>query len=197
MYTFSSSPLENAATAIVFWDLNACRHVLPLKGCLALSPDDVDAFRLSRIPCPTVVLQTPAGTQYVLIHEGERSLQLVVSGCDIFQPMRLFADVLGTSGRLETRFRAIRCLNTLIATGQLTERYFPASPRERRLRTVLQALDGDLAGAGYRDIAVALVGRARVDADWGDPGGHLRDHVRRAVSRGRALMNRGYRQLLF
>lgn len=61
---------------------------------------------------------------------------------------------------------------------------------------VLQALDGWLAGAPYRDIAVALFGEARVEADWTDPRRHLRDRVRRAVRRGRALMGGGYRTFL-
>ncbi|WP_352578007.1 DUF2285 domain-containing protein [Mesorhizobium sp. M0019] len=38
----------------------------------------------------------------------------------------------------------------------------------------------------------ALIGPRRVHADWSDPHDHLRDRIRRAVSRGRALMNGGY-----
>ncbi|MGT2466519.1 DNA -binding domain-containing protein [Mesorhizobium atlanticum] len=45
-------------------------------------------------------------------------------------------------------------------------------------------------------IATALFGHARVQADWNDPGDHLRDRIRRAVRRGQQLMNGEYRRLL-
>ncbi|WP_287308680.1 DUF2285 domain-containing protein [Mesorhizobium sp.] len=52
---------------------------------------------------------------------------------------------------------------------------------------VLRALDGSLAGASHREIAEALIGEGRVQADRKDPGDHLRDRIRCAV----ALMNAG------
>jgi len=58
----------------------------------------------------------------------------------------------------------------------------------------LQPLDGRLAGAIYREIAIPLVGEARVAVNWSDPRNHLFDHARRAVWRGRTLMNGGYRR---
>ncbi|WP_245425718.1 DUF2285 domain-containing protein [Mesorhizobium sp. WSM3862] len=61
---------------------------------------------------------------------------------------------------------------------------------------VLRALDESLAGASHREIAEALMGEGRVHSDWNDPRDHLRDRIRRAVSRGRALMDGGYRDFL-
>ncbi|MER9756239.1 DUF2285 domain-containing protein [Mesorhizobium sp. M0166] len=40
-----------------------------------------------------------------------------------------------------------------------------------------------------------LVGQARVQADWADLR-NLRDRIRRAIRRGRALMNGGYTSFL-
>src|SRR4029434_3636488 len=70
----------------------------------------------------------------------------------------------------------------------------PSGGREpsRRLLTVLTALDGYLAGLAQREIAEKLFGPSRVRRDWRDPGGHLRDQVRRAIGRGRTLMSGGY-----
>ncbi|MER9533852.1 DUF2285 domain-containing protein [Mesorhizobium sp. M0309] len=42
----------------------------------------------------------------------------------------------------------------------------------------------------------ALIGQRRVHSDWHDPRDHLRDRMRRAVSRGRALMSGGYLDFL-
>ncbi|MER8383118.1 DUF2285 domain-containing protein [Mesorhizobium sp. M1399] len=59
-----------------------------------------------------------------------------------------------------------------------------------------RALDGSLAGASHREIAEALIGQRLVHSDWNDPRDHLHDRMRRAVSRGRALMNGGYLDFL-
>jgi hypothetical protein len=125
-----------------------------------------------------------------------RSLQLLISGASILKPVHLLADALLHSQSIKTEINSLECLSYLYLSGHLLPRHFPAEPRGRRLRFVLQALDGHLVGASHRDIAVALFGPARVSVDWGDPGGHLRDRVRRAIARGRALMDRGYRAFL-
>lgn len=80
--------------------------------------------------------------------------------------------------------------------GELPARLFPPEKRGPRLNVVLRALDGSLAGASHREIAEVLIGERRVHAEWADPRDHLRDRIRRAVSRGRALMNGGYRDFL-
>ena len=87
------------------------------------------------------------------------------------------------------RFAALK------ATGQLDDRV-SLDPRSHRLFMIMRALDASLAGATQRDIAAMLVGSERAEADWRHPGQHLRDRVRRAVSRGHALMNGGYLTLL-
>ncbi|WP_394890002.1 DNA -binding domain-containing protein [Mesorhizobium sp. AaZ16] len=51
-------------------------------------------------------------------------------------------------------------------------------------------------GASHWEIAETLVGEPRVQADWTDPHDHLRDRIRRAIHRGHALMNGGYRALV-
>jgi hypothetical protein len=60
----------------------------------------------------------------------------------------------------------------------------------------MQALDGALAGASYREIAEVLFGKTRTESEWHGSNSHLRDHVRRAVKRGEMLMNGGYRSFL-
>lgn len=60
----------------------------------------------------------------------------------------------------------------------------------------LQALDGHLAGASERDIAIMLFGARMVTEKWhGDS--ELRARVRYLIRRGRNLMNGGYRSLLW
>jgi hypothetical protein len=67
--------------------------------------------------------------------------------------------------------------------------------RRRRLRRMLQAVDGHLSGAAYREIANTIYGTSRVAADpWKTSA--LRDSVITLVRDGRALISGGYRTLL-
>ncbi|HEX3755228.1 MAG TPA: DUF2285 domain-containing protein, partial [Rhizomicrobium sp.] len=80
--------------------------------------------------------------------------------------------------------------------GELRKHLYPAESRAPRFARILQALDGALAGARHRDIAVSLFGQQRVTQDWASPDNHLRDHVRRAVAQGRTMMAEGFVRLL-
>lgn len=67
--------------------------------------------------------------------------------------------------------------------------------RRRRLRLVLRAADGRDSGASYREIAIALYGGPRVDADpWKTS--PLRDTVIGLVESAASLIAGGYLQLL-
>jgi len=60
----------------------------------------------------------------------------------------------------------------------------------------LQALDGHRAGASERDIAIALFGERIVMEKWHSDS-ELRARVRYLLQRSRAVMNGGYRRLLW
>ncbi|MDE2167513.1 MAG: DUF2285 domain-containing protein [Alphaproteobacteria bacterium] len=139
---------------------------------------------------------TPDGTQHLLFRDGGRSLQLAVTGASVLHPVHLLADALSSQTDLRAQHRLLACLSDLYHRGRLRPEYFLPDPRGRRLRVVLQALDGWRADASYREIGVAVFGARRVATDWADPRRHLLDRVRRAVARGRALMAGGYRQFL-
>lgn len=153
-------------------------------------------FHLSHVGSQISILVSADERQNVLFTEGFRNLQLAVVGGNLLKPARLTANVLWPPAEVKQRLQGLECLNALRSTGRLLPRFFPAEPRGVRLRLVLRALDGSIAGASHREIGSILFGKARVDRDWADPGDHLRDIVRRAIKRGRSLMNGGYRKLL-
>ncbi|WP_299589361.1 DUF2285 domain-containing protein [uncultured Tateyamaria sp.] len=67
--------------------------------------------------------------------------------------------------------------------------------RRQRLRRMLQAIDGHIDGASYRDIGKALYGKSRIAADvWKTSA--LRDSTIGLVRDGRAMIDGGYRALL-
>ncbi|MBK5956863.1 hypothetical protein CCR97_01345 [Rhodoplanes elegans] len=79
-------------------------------------------------------------------------------------------------------------------------RKVPIDPRltkqqRRRLRRMLQAVDGHTEGASYREIAEAIFGAARIaDTSWKTSA--LRDVTIDLVKDGLALIAGGYRELL-
>ncbi|WP_246674623.1 DUF2285 domain-containing protein [Mesorhizobium sp. B4-1-3] len=134
--------------------------------------------------------------QHVLFEDEAKALQLAVSGASLLEPARLTSTILWAPADVKRSLTGIACLNGLRSSGRLADRFFPPEPRGPRLRSVLRAFDGFVAGASHREIGVVLFGQARVDHDWADPRDHLRDTVRRAIGRGRLLVNGGYRQFM-
>lgn len=67
--------------------------------------------------------------------------------------------------------------------------------QRRRARQMLQAIDGRMSGASYRDIAQAIYGAERVGGEsWKTSA--LRDAVMGFVRDARAMIGGGYRRLL-
>lgn len=132
---------------------------------------------------------------HVLFHEGPRRLQLSIRPGPLAAGVLLTDAIIGKRD-IVPRLSSLACFNDLLSSGRLLPRYFSPESRGRRLTAVLRALDGALQSFSHREIATALYGRKRIEADWNNPGEHLRDSIRRAIVRGRALMNGGYRRLL-
>jgi hypothetical protein len=92
---------------------------------------------------------------------------------------------------------ADRFIVDLKAKSAETPKRLSASDRADRFHaSVLQALDGAAAGATHRQIAVAIYGQRRVSASW-TPDGDLRARIRYFLKRGSALVNGGYRKLIY
>jgi len=136
------------------------------------------------------------GTQHLLFRESTQILQIHARGADLAEPVHLLAEAVLFPDILKHQLRALECFNFLIAGGTLGRKQFIPDPRSQRLCTALRVLDGRLAGASYRNIAVALFGPDRVNDDWNAPGDHLKNRIRRAARLGTSFMEGGYRTLL-
>ena len=93
--------------------------------------------------------------------------------------------------RIEAALRLWRMLQgrPSASNGRLT------AQRRQRLRRMLQAIDGHIDGASYRDIGKVLYGKSRIAADvWKTSA--LRDSTIGLVQDGRAMIDGGYRSLL-
>lgn len=156
----------------------------------------MERLDLRALPYRVTILETTDGCHHVLLWKNNRYLQLEVSGADVLRPVQLRTDALWPAEHWKHRAWALECLNFLYVKGEFPARLFLPEKRSRRLCFVLRALDGALAEASHREIAEALIGEERVRADWAEPGENLRDRIRRAIRRGRSLMDGGYRNFL-
>lgn len=151
---------------------------------------------VAELSCRTTILTLDDGSEHVLFTESGRRLQLAIYGGSLLAGDQLLTEALPGPAIAQARLLALRRLTDLSLHRTLRPVLYPPEPRGTRLIGVLRALHGWLAGAAFRDIAVVLFGEPRVDRDWRDPAGNMRDQVRRAVKRGRALMDGGWRQFL-
>lgn len=189
-------PDRSALSAAVFWRSDASAFVLPVRATAATYVDHSAVLDLAAVRSEVTILITPDRMQHVLITHAGRRLQLLVRGTSVGRPVILLTSAIVPPRSLEHRVVLLRRLSDLVACETLRPTLYAPDLPSRRLSFVLQALDGRLAAAAYRDIAVALFGPHRVDDEWRDPRNHLLDRVRRAVRRGRFLMQRGYRDFL-
>ncbi len=154
------------------------------------------SFNLAALICRRIVFALPNAEQHIVLTHAGRRLQLCVRGESVLHPVRLSTSAIIDPNRLQRRILLLRQLSSLVIEKTLVRSVYEPDPRSQRLALVLEALDGFLAAAPRRELAYALYGSHRVNADWGDPRNHLRDRLRRSIARGRALMQRGYLSFL-
>lgn len=188
-------PHLDARHAIPAWTDGVCDEILPLRT--GAPPQDAirAAIDVDRLRCQMTMIEEDAGTTHVLFADRGRQLHLAVD-VDLAAGAGLMTPALAPMPLTVKRTLALRRLSDLAEHGELREHLYPAESRAPRFARILQALDGALAGARHRDIAVSLFGERRVNQDWASPDNHLRDHVRRAVAQGRSMMADGFVRLL-
>jgi len=188
-------PRLDARHALPAWNGIACDEILPLRTGARPQEAIRTAIDFNRLRCRMTMIEEQAGITHVLFAERGRQLHLAVEahpagGTDLMTP------ALAPMQATIKRTLALRRLSDLAEHGELRAHLYPAETRAPRFARILQALDGALAGARHRDIAVSLFGELRVTQDWASPDNHLRDHVRRAVGQGRMMMADGFVRLL-
>lgn len=189
-------PDRSAFLATAFWRSDISAYVFPLEATVASSADRGSVLEMASLRCRTSTLMIPDHTRHILFTQAGRRLQLLVRDGTVGKPTRLLTEAFVEPTTLGHRILLLRRLSSLVSRKTLERALYAPDPRSRRLGLIVQALDGRLAAASYREIAIALFGARRVNADWSDPRNHLLDRVRRAVRRGKFLMRGGYLDFL-
>jgi hypothetical protein len=194
---YFEDPDLDAASANVFWKLDASHDVMPLQAVPASNYPKASPFPFDRLSCRiTVRSYTDEPRSDVLFANEGCFLQLAIFGDVPLDKAVLLTPVVTDGRRADRQREAMRRLDDLVRTGTLRPSLYRQETRVRRLKRVLHALDASLAQQSHREIAISMFGAERVLREWSDPRESLRDHVRRAVRSGRDFMEGGYRQLL-
>ena len=145
---------------------------------------------------------TPAIQHVIIRHDGSETVQIRTTDRCIC--LRLRGD-RALDGPVQLTFQVpglahIRTATTNLAKlAELTAlpvRWAKRSRQQLHFRDALIALDASAAGAGYRSIAVMIIGRQRTAAEWNGPSRSLKDRMRRVLSKGQRLRDGGYLQLI-
>lgn len=185
---------RTADEALVFWRREICPAVLPVWAIEAGATVGMAQFNLSRPDCEAWVLRAD-DADHVLLRRAGSTVQLIWHGADIRNgdllitaPVELLA-LMSESQRL-----AIQRLADFQTRGRLS--LFKPNARAARLQMCLQALDGRIAGASWRQLASAIFGKERATKEWASPSRSLLDRTRRLFWRGFSYMKGQYRDLL-
>jgi len=186
---FPIDPQRTALQAVVYWQPETDPGTLilssrsPIAGLQPVDFPSVDPHTTVRDPDGTSsTVSDDLGTLPVLfIDEAGPDTPLVAV---------IPLDNVGLD-RIEATLRLWRMLQgrPSASKGRLT------AQRRQRLRRMLQAIDGHIDGASYRDIGKVLYGKSRIAAEvWKTSA--LRDSTISLVRDGRAMIDGGYRSLL-
>jgi len=193
---YCTTPNDDSRMAGVFWNPNVCFAVLRIKAFLATAEIQAAPFVLGDLKCPSMLLEMPNGLQHLLFMDEGRRLQLAIEGVDVMRPVRLFTDSTPEKELAAEQLRALRCFNDLRLSGRLYDSHIERGRGPKRLRLVLRVLDAHLSSATRDEIARKIFADEYFHEGWSGANQLLRDRVRRAIYRGRALMRKAYRILL-
>lgn len=184
---FMSDPRNNALDDSITWSPNADPSVLVITG----TPDLFESTMPLNIPVAST--RKSAGTLRAVTVLGNHSFNLVFAtkskpGDHVAALVPIDGDCLSRIEVLTRFWRALRGKNVPPDT-RLT------AQQRRRIRLMMQAIDGHHNHATYREIADVIYGAARVASDaWKTSA--LRDSTIALVKDGTAMVEGEYRQLL-
>lgn len=173
-----------------------CRAVIPVVAVSAPPSPAARPFHPWRAAIQTAIFRDAGGRQHVRLRQGNEKIQLAVSGASLLDSPYLLTELAIPEDLARPRLTAIAAFNRLPRRSIIADPSSCEHLASQRLQVVLEALDGYLAGASQRQIAISLFGSRRVEREWREAGGHIRDRVRRAIGRGRHIMTAGYLELL-
>lgn len=194
MWGLSAFPnlLTPAVDGDIFWHPRALSAHLRLR-LTPYSGNTDEAFALGDFKCRKAIL-SQADEEQLVLQRGTESVRLTVYGQSLLESHAHAVFEIEGFAKAQASMVAFLGLSKLCRVAE--EKPQVHGWHDAKWHDYLIALDGHLAGRSYRDIAEVLYGSDRIGPYWTDDSRGYKSKVRRAVERGLALMNGGYRNLL-
>jgi hypothetical protein len=187
-----ADPQKAAHEAYVFWLEDQLRSGVNCTLRIA-NDNELGALSLASFAGQRRVLVTP-NDEHVVVTCNRMSARMVARNSTFLIGECVMTFEINGLEESAKSFGAIRTLRAM-RSNQCAQGKFQGKYRSKYFDYLL-ALDGHLAGRSYRDIAEVLYGSDRIGPYWTDDSRGYKSKVRRAVERGLALMNGGYRDIL-
>jgi hypothetical protein len=187
-----ADPEKTAAEADIFWQPALLTHVVHCH-CRPSNDNTAERYSLSSFQGRKAILVS-FDKEHIAVSGAQKSSRLVVtSGTMLFgnSIITFLHEGLSTSAN---HHKSTQILKQFVSAESSSPPLIKCA--NSRYLDYLIALDGHLEGRSYREIANVLYGAGTVGAYWTDDSRGHKLRVRRAVKRGIALMNGGYRALL-
>lgn len=179
----------------MLWDTSLDMSILRLEARERVSKD-IGAFDIGRWAPNAVIVKDKDSSEHLLLHRGEQRIHLhIMSGTLLEGPVLLHFDTSGAS-HVEPVLATLQRFMHLYHRGEWIPERALSGRVTRRTLLALRAHDARAAGASIRDIGIMLFGRARVEAEWRDPGESLKSQCRRLIALARKMAHGGYKDLL-
>lgn len=167
----------------------------PILEAMADWPEDPSGanVRLADLASADHVIISPDRTEDVILRDSKRALTLRLRGARASMgPVAVNFLVCATPHAAQTA-PIIASASKLLFRPE----HAPDHSHQRRLlREALIALDAQCMRASYREAATLIFGAERTAAAWSSGSTWLKERMRRALAKGRALRDGGYQKLL-
>jgi Uncharacterized conserved protein (DUF2285)/Family of unknown function (DUF6499) len=187
-----ADPDKTAAESDIFWQPELLTHAVHCH-CKPSNDNATEQLSLSSFQGRRAVLVS-FDNEHIAVSGAQKSSHLVVtSGTLLFgsSTITFLHEGLSTAAN---HHRTTQILKQFVSAKAATTP--PQHRADSKYLDYLIALDGHLEGRSYREIANVIYGSGTVGPYWTDDSRGYKLKVRRAVRRGIALMNGGYRELL-
>lgn len=188
--TFAAEPKLDATQTLIVWSPEANTSTIPLVSAPSIFPMDRGSFTL--LDCAEIRADELGTFVRYTLPDGDTLHLLRLAGVDSRRPL---AAIIPLDPDALDRIEATLRLAQALLGRRVSKDTRLTLQRRRRTRFMLQAVDGRMNGASYREIAAVLFGVSRVaDEPWKTSA--LRDTTLDLVKGAILMIAGGYRALL-
>lgn len=152
---------------------------------------DRDAFDIARLRLPASLLKDDLGEEVAISGSGVTIRLSIEQGTLLKGPVCLDYRIRGRR-HLRRRLLALRQFDAALRLGHVPPSLRSKARNVDRPDLILRTLDALAVTSRAHDVAIALFGAEKVDADWYHESDYLRSQTRRLMKRARYLAAGGY-----